>query len=47
MIILRKIGSIAAVLAGIWLFFRWFEWKSLYYPDRKMDELPSDAGLEY
>jgi len=47
MIILRKIGSIAAVLAGAWLCLRWFEWKSLYYPDRKMDELPSDAGLEY
>jgi len=47
MILLKKIGSVAAVLAGAWLCFRWFEWKSLYYPDHKMDATPASAGLEY
>lgn len=47
MIILKKIGSVAAALATVWIFFRWFEWKNLYYPDRKMDATPADVGLRF
>ncbi|MCO5045089.1 MAG: lysophospholipase [Kiritimatiellae bacterium] len=34
-------------LAALWLFLRWFEWKSLYVPSRVVDQTPADAGLAY
>lgn len=42
--ILLRVGIGAAAL---WLFVRWFEWKSVYVPSRAVDETPREAGLDY
>ena len=35
------------ILALIWFFLRYFEWKNLYYPARKITMTPEAARLEY
>jgi len=45
--ILAKGLILAIAVACLWLFFRYFEWKSIYYPTRRIMMTPADAGLEY
>ncbi|MEA3347121.1 MAG: hypothetical protein U9Q21_03420, partial [Candidatus Auribacterota bacterium] len=37
------------LLAGtaLYLYFRWFEWKNVFYPFKKIEFVPSEAGLKY
>ena len=37
------------LLAGtvLYLYLRWFEWKNVFYPFRKIEFVPSEAGLKY
>ncbi len=36
------------VLTGIiYCSFRWFEWRHIFYPDKKISDIPSDFGLKY
>lgn len=34
-------------IAAVWLFLRWFEWKSLYVPSRVIDATPAEVGLAF
>lgn len=36
-----------ALLALLWLFLRWFEWRSVFIPFGRPDSSPADAGLKY
>lgn len=35
------------VLVGLWLFLRFFEWKSLYYPARRIEATPATFQVSY
>ncbi len=37
----------AALAGGIWLGWRWFEWRKLYHPHRDIARTPDAVGLEY
>ena len=36
-----------ALLALLWLFLRWFEWRSVYIPFGRLDSSPADVGLKF
>lgn len=38
---------LVVLLAALWLAVRWFEWKSLYAPSRRIDATPADLGLAF
>lgn len=42
-----KVGTGLIVVTALWLFFRFFEWRSMYYPGRHIAFTPADAGLVY
>lgn len=39
--------TLMALAAAAWLGFRFFEWKSIYYPRRRWRATPDKAGLSY
>jgi len=41
------IVKILVILLWAWVFFRWFEWRSLYAPTRGLESTPEDIGLAY
>lgn len=44
------IALLARMLVGLgvaWLLLRWFEWKSVYAPSRRMEATPADVELAY
>jgi fermentation-respiration switch protein FrsA (DUF1100 family) len=44
---LNRLLTTAIVLAVAWLLLRFMEWRSLYYPQRRLAYTPADAGLDY
>ncbi len=38
---------ILAILAGIWGYLRYFEWRNLFFPTRPIQATPADFGLDY
>jgi pimeloyl-ACP methyl ester carboxylesterase len=36
-----------ALLALLWLFLRWFEWRSVFIPFGRLESSPADAGLKF
>jgi fermentation-respiration switch protein FrsA (DUF1100 family) len=36
-----------ALLALLWVFLRWFEWRSVFIPFGRPDSSPADAGLKF
>ena len=41
------VGRIAIAMGIGWVIFKWFEWRSLYAPARKIPRTPADAGLAF
>ncbi|MBN2190323.1 MAG: alpha/beta hydrolase [Candidatus Aureabacteria bacterium] len=39
--------EILALAGIIYLSFRWFEWRHIFHPDKKISELPGDFGIKY
>jgi len=38
---------VIAILAAIWIFLRYFEWRSIYFPSTKIELTPDTLGLDY
>jgi len=45
--VLSKLILVVVILACIWGYARYFEWKNLYHPLRHLQMTPADAGLEF
>ncbi|MCK9554313.1 alpha/beta hydrolase [bacterium] len=45
--IINVIVEILVLTGVIYFSFRWFEWKHIFYPDKKISDIPSDFGLKY
>lgn len=39
--------AVLTAAAGLWAYLRYFEWRNLYLPDRRMVATPKAAGLDY
>jgi len=44
---MARIGIWVALLAGVWAFIRWLEWRKTYRPGRELWCTPSAEGLPY
>ena len=42
-----RVVVILVLLVAGWVFIRYFEWKSLYYPAKELEATPDAIGLEY
>ncbi|MDD5644328.1 MAG: alpha/beta hydrolase [bacterium] len=45
--IMNILIEILALAGIIYCSFRWFEWKHIFYPDKRISAAPSDFGLKY
>lgn len=42
-----RVAWVIAVLALVWAYLRWFEWKNIYYPTRTLEATPASVHLDY
>ncbi|MBN1268262.1 MAG: alpha/beta hydrolase [Kiritimatiellae bacterium] len=45
--ILSRVVWYGLLLVLLWLYLRYFEWKNLYYPARRLEATPADMTLAY
>ena len=45
--VLVRVGRVAAVLAAVWFYLRWFEWRNIFHPVSALSMTPKDMGLEF